>query len=502
MCYCEFSLYFLAPAAIIIMNANDHPKIPSFGNVILDINNSIIPAEKLKLTLSAKDGLSFDNESQLRFWGSDIIQVSGTLLKLSQTTIATGSVLYQRYYYSQSFVRHESFEIVAMACIFLATKIKEEVRKVRDIINVFHHIELVRSRKSIRPLISHQDYTTTKMVLIKAETRILKELGFCVHVKVPHQLIIMQIQCLGLNNDTRLLQVVLNYLNDSFRSSICVQFPPETIAATCVYLGLRRLKIIPDLFDPAFPTNPSLFDALSVSENGVIQCTNCIERLYKMKKPDSKTLKQIISSLREERTKRKSFKSCQKHALNVETTIRGLSITNNPGGDIEHLCKLDCPNHADNSHSKTLDLGGNRDVNPRSYSKTEFVPNHILSQVQAYSTSFEDKNLNSFHSVDPSGSKPNSYQVGRGVESHNRSSRHNTKRRYNDIQFSKHRIYMSKRRRSDENESDYDFRIEYSSKTPRLRERLQMLDRQCANNSELRRQFSNVMCSKPVSNIA
>ena len=457
------------------MNVNHHPKIPSFGNVILDINNSIIPAEKLQLTPSARDGLSFDYESQLRFWGSDIIQVSGILLKLSQTAIATGSVLYQRYYYSQSFLRHESFEIIAMACIFLATKIREEVRKVRDIINVFHHIELVRSKKFIRPLTSHQEYTTAKRLIIKAETRILKELGFCVHVKIPHQLIIMQIQCLGLNNDARLLQVALNYLNDSFRSNICVQFPPETIAATCVYLGLRRLKIIPDLFDPAFPTNPSLFDALSVIQNGVVQCINCIERLYNMKKPDFKTLIQLTSSLREERTKRKSFKSCQKHALNVETTIRSLFITNNPGEDIEPLCKLDCPNNADNSHSKTLDLGGNQDVNPISYSKTEFVSNHILSQVQAYSTSFEEKNLNSHQSVDPSGSKPKSYQVARDVEAHNRSSRHDTKRRYYDIPFSKHKKYMSKRRRSDENESDYDFRIEYSSKIPDLRERLQIL---------------------------
>ena len=484
------------------MNVNHHSRIPSFGNVILDINNSIIPAEKLKLTPSAKDGLSFDYESQLRFWGSDIIQVSGTLLKLSQTTIATGSVLYQRYYYSQSFLRHESFEIIAMACIFLATKIKEEVRKVRDIIYVFRHIELVRSKKFIRPLTSHQDYTAAKRLVVKAETRILKELGFCVHVKIPHQLIIMQIQCLGLNNDTRLLQVVLNYLNDSFRSSISVQYPPETIATTCVYLGLRRLKIIPDLFDPAFPTNPSLFDALSVSENGVVQCINSIERLYNMKKPDFKTLIQITSSLREERTKRKSFKSCQKHALNVETTIRGLSITNKSGEDIEHLCKLYCPKHVDNSHSKTLDLGGSQHVNPRSYSKTEFVSNHILSSVQAYSTSFEHKNLNSYHSVDPSGSKPNSCQVGRDVEAHNRSSRHDTKRRYNDIQFSKHKKYMSKRRRSEENEADYDFRIEYSSNIPDLRERLPILHRQYANNSESRRQLSNVMYSKPLSSVA
>ena len=180
----------------------------------------------------------------------------------------------------------------------------------------------------------------------------------------------------------------------------------------------------------------------------------------------------------------------------------GVSITNNPGEDIKPLCKLDLPNHADSSRSKTLDLGGNQGVNPRSYNKTEFVSNDILSRVQAYSTSFEDESLNSYHIVDHSGSKPNTYQVDRDVKAHIRSSRHDIKRRYNDIQFSKHNKYMSKQRRSDENESDYDFRLEYSSKIPDLRKRLQILHRQYANNSESRRQFSNVMYSKPVSIIA
>ena len=61
---------------------------------------------------------------------------------------------------------------------------------------------------------------------------------------------------------------------------------------------------------------------------------------------------------------------------------------------------------------------------------------------------------------------------------------------------------MSKRRRSEENEADYDFRIEYSSNIPDLRERLPILHRQYANNSESRRQLSNVMYSKPLSSVA
>lgn len=37
------------------------------------------------------------------------------------------------------------------------------------------------------PLILDQNYINTKNQVIKAERRVLKELGFCVHVKHPHK---------------------------------------------------------------------------------------------------------------------------------------------------------------------------------------------------------------------------------------------------------------------------------------------------------------------------
>ena len=40
------------------------------------------------------------------------------------------------------------------------------------------------------------DTTLVKMTQIKAERRVLKELGFCVHIKHPHKLIVMYLQVL------------------------------------------------------------------------------------------------------------------------------------------------------------------------------------------------------------------------------------------------------------------------------------------------------------------
>lgn len=64
----------------------------------------------------------------------------------SQVAMATGQVLFQRFYYSKSFVRH-AMEPTAMGCVCLASKIEEAPRRIRDVINVFHHIKQVKSQK-------------------------------------------------------------------------------------------------------------------------------------------------------------------------------------------------------------------------------------------------------------------------------------------------------------------------------------------------------------------
>lgn len=102
--------------------------------------------EKLYPTPSMADDLAFETEFDLRLVGCELIQTAGRLLKLPQTAMATGQVLFHRYFYIKSFVKNP-MEFYAMAAIFLSSKIEECPRRIRDVMNVFHHMKQVRSGK-------------------------------------------------------------------------------------------------------------------------------------------------------------------------------------------------------------------------------------------------------------------------------------------------------------------------------------------------------------------
>lgn len=89
---------------------NSQSKRQHIRNVVLNLENCILSPEKLSNTPSMQDGLDPELETDLRSIGCEMIQSAGILLRLPQVAMATGQVLYQRFYYSKSFVAH-NFEV-------------------------------------------------------------------------------------------------------------------------------------------------------------------------------------------------------------------------------------------------------------------------------------------------------------------------------------------------------------------------------------------------------
>ncbi|XP_069069390.1 cyclin-L1 isoform X2 [Pleurodeles waltl] len=277
-----------APAATPSSRAADGILIGDrlYSKVYLTIDNSLIPDERLSPTPSMLDGLDLNSETDLRILGCEMLQSAGILLRLPQVAMATGQVLFHRFFYSKSFVKH-SFEIVAMACINLASKIEEAPRRIRDVINVFHHLRQLRGKRTPSPLILDHNYINTKNQVIKAERRVLKELGFCVHVKHPHKIIVMYLQVLECERNETLVQTAWNYMNDCLRTNVFVRFPPETIACACIYLAARALQI-------ALPTRPHWFVLFGATEDDIQEVCLTTLKLYTRKKPNYELLEKEV----------------------------------------------------------------------------------------------------------------------------------------------------------------------------------------------------------------
>ncbi|XP_063228135.1 cyclin-L1 isoform X2 [Bacillus rossius redtenbacheri] len=300
-----------------------------YGKVVLTLKNSLLPDEKLSGTPSQDDGLDFETETDLRILGCELIQTAGILLRLPQVSMATGQVLFQRFYYSKSFVRHD-METTAMACVCLASKIEEAPRSIRDVMNVFNHVKQVKNQKTISPMILDQNYVTKKTQVIKAERRVLKELGFCVHLMHPHKLIVMYLRVLGYLNNISFVQNAWNYMNDSFRTNVFVRYQPETIACACIYLTARKLDI-------PLPKNPPWFGVFGVLEDDIKEICFQVLRLYKRQKPSAEDLDRRVKELRvlyqEERQKvRSQASTAQRKATDADANAHSRNGSASPSG--------------------------------------------------------------------------------------------------------------------------------------------------------------------------
>eukprot|EP00124_Ichthyophonus_hoferi_P004477 Ihof_evm3s499 gene=Ihof_evmTU3s499 len=269
--------------------------------VHLTLDNLVIPTEQLRNTPSKRDGIDGETETDLRILGCEMIQLAGKLLKLPQVAMATAQTLFQRFYYRKSFVGHD-FTHVAMACIFLAAKIEESSRRTSQVLNVFHHIVQRRAGKPETPLNPERaSYTDLKNFVIKAERRVLKELGFNVHIQHPHKLIINYLNLLGLDNQV-LGQTAYNYMNDSFRTNAFCRFQPPTIACATIWLAARNCEV--KLADRWW----EVFDS---TLNDIKEVAASIMSLYQRKKRTKNELDLIVAEklklkLKHEKSKEKA----------------------------------------------------------------------------------------------------------------------------------------------------------------------------------------------------
>eukprot|EP01133_Synstelium_polycarpum_P001371 gene1371-1574_t len=120
------------------------------------------------------------------------------------------------------------------------------MRRIRDIVNVFNHLqqrvsELKTKKQALFLDTREEAYWSMKADVVQAEFIILREFGYMMTVELPHKFILNYMKLLDKSNE--LAQKAWNYLNDSMRTTVSVQYRPEAISAASIYMAARMLRV-------------------------------------------------------------------------------------------------------------------------------------------------------------------------------------------------------------------------------------------------------------------
>ncbi|KAM7272252.1 hypothetical protein ACFE04_026915 [Oxalis oulophora] len=186
---------------------------------------------------SRKDGISLSKESQLRESYCFYLKELGIKLRLPQVTIACAMMMCHRFYMRQSLAKND-WKTMATVSLFLAGKIKETPRLLKDIIVVAHEMICNGDPLAIR---QKDVYYKQKELILVGERLLMATIAFDFNIELPYNSLVTALKKLDLSKV--LLKESWNFLNDWLCTTLCLQYEPRYIAAGTVFLVAKFKKV-------------------------------------------------------------------------------------------------------------------------------------------------------------------------------------------------------------------------------------------------------------------
>ncbi|XP_050371347.1 cyclin-T1-3-like isoform X2 [Argentina anserina] len=190
---------------------------------------------------SRLDGIDLKKETYLRKSYCTFLQDLGMRLKVPQVTIATAIIFCHRFFLRQSHARNDR-RTIATVCMFLAGKVEETPRPLKDVILVSYEIIHKKDHAAVQKIKQKEVYEQQKELILSGERVVLATLGFDLNLLHPYKPLVEAIKKFKVAQNA-LAQVAWNFVNDGLRTSLCLQFKPHHIAAGAIFLAAKFLKV-------------------------------------------------------------------------------------------------------------------------------------------------------------------------------------------------------------------------------------------------------------------
>ncbi|XP_059666674.1 cyclin-T1-5-like isoform X2 [Cornus florida] len=190
---------------------------------------------------SRLDGIDLKKETYIRKSYCTFLQDLGMRLKVPQVTIATAIIFCHRFFIRQSHAKNDR-KTIATVCMFLAGKVEETPRPLKDVILVSYEIIHKKDPAAVHRIKQKEVYEQQKELVLLGERVVLATLGFDLNVHHPYKPLVEAIKKFKVAQNA-LAQVAWNFVNDGLRTSLCLQFKPHHIAAGAIFLAAKFLKV-------------------------------------------------------------------------------------------------------------------------------------------------------------------------------------------------------------------------------------------------------------------
>lgn len=206
----------------------------------------IFTEEELLLAPSITDGMPAEEERTLRRKGVGFILQVGMMLKLPQTTLSTAAVFFNRYLMRMSLKSRPGYKPlhhyqIAATALFLATKVEENCRKMKELV-----VSCVRvALKDPNKLVDEQtkDFWKWRDTILYSEDVLLEALCFDLNVESPYKTMYDMMKYYGVEHNKKLRNSAWAFLSDSTSTQMCLLFPSRAIAAASLYAGARMAEV-------------------------------------------------------------------------------------------------------------------------------------------------------------------------------------------------------------------------------------------------------------------
>lgn len=155
-------------------------------------------------------------------------------------TMATGVVFFHRFYMFHSFNEFPRY-LMATCCLFLAGKVEETPKKCKDL------IKAAKGYLEAKQLKKHADMFNEESMkeILTYEKILLQTIKFDLQVDHPYGYLLKYAKTLKANQEQirSMVQMAWAFINDSYCTTLCLQWEPEIIAIALMYLTSRMSKI-------------------------------------------------------------------------------------------------------------------------------------------------------------------------------------------------------------------------------------------------------------------